>query len=404
MKKLVSAYIGTNLVIRIVIGLVIGLLFGIFVPGLAGVGTLGVLFVEALKAIAPIMVFLLVMCSLMESKGKIGKKISNVVILYLVSTLIAAFLAVVMSFLFPLTLALPESVATSEAPGSVSEVLTNLVIGIVSNPIDAVASGNYLSILFWSVIVGLLFKTNAKDSSKQFVVDVKDVFSRIMSGIIQFAPIGIFGLVYMIVSERGADALKNYASVILLLCSTMLIQFFVVNAIVVGVTIKANPYPLIFKCLAKSGITAFCTRSSAANIPVNMKLCEELKLDEELYAVSIPLGSTINMDGAAITITIMSIAAANTVGAQITIPMAIACSIVAALGACGTSGVTGGSLLLIPVGCALFGIDDNVAMQVVAVGFIISFIQDSLETALNSSSDVLYTAAVDFKASGRKKI
>ena len=404
MKKLVSAYTDINLVIRIVIALVIGLLFGIFVPGLEGIGLLGDLFVGALKAIAPILVFLLVMSSLMESKGKIGKKITNVVILYLVSTLIAAFLAVVMSFLFPLTLVLPESAATGEAPGSVSEVLTNLVIGIVSNPIDAVASGNYLSILFWSVIIGLLFKTTATDSSKQFVVDVKNVFSKIISGIIQFAPIGILGLVYTTVSEQGADVFKNYASIILLLCSTMLIQFFVVNAIVVGATIKANPYPLIFRCLRKSGITAFFTRSSAANIPVNMKLCEELKLDEELYAVSIPLGSTINMDGAAITITIMSIAAANTVGAQVTIPMAIVCSIVAALGACGTSGVTGGSLLLIPMGCALFGIGDDVAMQVVAVGFIISFIQDSLETALNSSSDALYTAAVDFRAGGRKKI
>lgn len=404
MKNVLKKYTETNLVIRIVIALILGAILGLLVPNLTVISILGTMFVGALKAVAPILVFLLVMSSLMSSGGGIGKRLSTVVTLYLSSTLLAAVLAVIASFIFPLKLVFMAPAASDSAPGSVGEVFQNILTGIVSNPVQAIATGNYISILFWAVLIGIGFKTIASDSSKRMIKDFSDTFSKMIAWVIQCAPFGILGLVYQTVSELGTEVFKNYASIILLLCGTMLFQTFVINALIVGITIKANPYPLLFTCLRKSAITAFFTRSSAANIPVNMQLCEELGLDEELYSVSIPLGSTINMDGAAITITIMSIAAAYTVGVPITLPMAIGCSIIATLGACGTSGVTGGSLLLIPMGCALFGIGEDIAMQVVAVGFIISFIQDSMETALNSSGDVLFTAAADFRAHNRKKI
>ncbi len=404
MKKIIEGYVKTNLVIRIVIALIIGATLGLTVPDIYFIGVFGSLFVGALKALAPILVFLLVMSSLMNSKGEIGKRMTSVVLLYLLSTLIASVIAVFASFMFPLTLILSHNGVSAEAPGSVGEIFDGILTGIVSNPIQAISTGNYISILFWAVLIGIAFKTIADDASKRIVQDLSDTFSKLITWIIQFAPFGIFGLVYSTVAEFGAEVFENYAGLILLLCGTMLFQMLVVNAIIVAFTIKANPYPLLFTCLRRSAITAFFTRSSAANIPVNMQLCKDLNLDEELYSVSIPLGSTINMDGAAITITIMSITAAHTLGIPITLPMAISCSIVATLAACGTSGVTGGSLLLIPMGCSLLGISNDLAMQVVAVGFIISFIQDSIETALNSSSDVLFTAAADFRANNRKKI
>lgn len=404
MKKIIDGYVQTNLVIRILIALVIGGTLGIVAPDIEFIGVIGSLFVGALKALAPMLVFLLVMSSLMNSKGEIGKRMTTVVVLYMISTLVAAILAVIVSFLFPLTLILSGQGVSAEAPGSVGEVFNGLLTGIVSNPIQAIATGNYISILFWAVLMGIAFKTIADNTSKRLIQNLSDTFSKLITWVIQFAPFGIFGLVYSTVSEFGVEVFENYANLILLLCGTMLFQMFVINAIIVAITIKANPYPLLFTCIRHSAITAFFTRSSAANIPVNMHLSKELNLDEELYSVSIPLGSTINMDGAAITITIMSIAAAHTLGIPITLSMAIGCSIIATLCACGTSGVTGGSLLLVPMGCALFGISGDIAMQVVAVGFIISFIQDSIETALNSSSDVLFTAAADFRAHNRKKI
>lgn len=386
-----------SLIARIAIGLGIGAVLGFVAPGLAWIGMLGELFVGALKAIAPILVFVLVASSLANSKGGNMQKFQTVIALYLLSTLVAAIVSVFSSFAFRVVIPLRglEAVDVSAAPQGMSEVVANLLKSVIANPVDALASANYISILFWAVVFGFALK-HAAVETKKMLENLADAVSMVVRWVIASAPFGILGLIFSAVSSSGAEIFKTYGQLIVLLVGTMLFVALVVNPLIVAIVLRRNPYPLVFRCLRQSGVTAFFTRSSAANIPVNMELCKELGLDEDLYSVSIPLGSTINMDGAAVTITIFSLVAAFTTGVSVTLPMAIFLSIVATFSACGTSGVAGGSLMLVPLGCSLFGISNDIAMQLVGVGFIISVIQDSLETALNSSGDVLFTATAEF--------
>ena len=395
-----------SLIVRILIGLVIGAVLGFVAPGLGWLGVLGELFVGALKAIAPILVFVLVASSLANSKGGNMGKFRTVIVLYLFSTLCAAIVSVFTSFAFPVKIPLTglDAVDAAAAPQGMSEVVMNLLKSIIANPVAALANANYIGILFWAVVFGVALKL-AAPATKAMMEDLANGVSTVVRWVIACAPLGIMGLVFSAVSSSGAEIFVTYGRLVALLVGTMLFVALVINPLIVGVMLRHNPYPLVFRCLRQSGVTAFFTRSSAANIPVNMELCKELGLDEDLYSVSIPLGSTINMDGAAVTITIFSLAAAFTTGVPVTLPMAIFLSIVATFSACGTSGVAGGSLMLVPLGCSLFGISNDIAMQLVGVGFIISVIQDSLETALNSSGDVLFTATAEFcdwKKQGRK--
>ncbi len=395
-----------SLIVRILIGLVIGAALGFIVPGQAWIGVPGELFVGALKAIAPILVFVLVASSLANSKGGNMRKFRTVIALYLISTLCAAIVSVFSSFAFPVTVPLTglDAVDTSAAPQGMAEVVHNLLMSIISNPVHALANANYIGILFWAVVFGVALKA-AAPATKQMMENLADAVSNVVRWVIACAPLGILGLMFTAIATSGVEIFKTYGQLILLLVGTMLFVSLVINPLIVALTLRHNPFPLVFRCLRQSGVTAFFTRSSAANIPVNMELCKELGLDEDLYSVSIPLGSTINMDGAAVTITIFSLVAAFTTGLHVTMPMAIFLSIVATFSACGTSGVAGGSLMLVPLGCSLFGISNDIAMQLVGVGFIISVIQDSLETALNSSGDVLFTATAEFRdwrKSGRK--
>ena len=395
-----------SLIVRILIGLVIGAALGFIVPGQAWIGVPGELFVGALKAIAPILVFVLVASSLANSKGGNMRKFRTVIALYLISTLCAAIVSVFSSFAFPVTVPLTglDAVDTSAAPQGMAEVVHNLLMSIISNPVHALANANYIGILFWAVVFGVALKA-AAPATKQMMENLADAVSNVVRWVIACAPLGILGLMFTAIATSGVEIFKTYGQLILLLVGTMLFVSLVINPLIVALTLRHNPFPLVFRCLRQSGVTAFFTRSSAANIPVNMELCKELGLDEDLYSVSIPLGSTINMDGAAVTITIFSLVAAFAAGLHVTLPMAIFLSIVATFSACGTSGVAGGSLMLVPLGCSLFGISNDIAMQLVGVGFIISVIQDSLETALNSSGDVLFTATAEFldwKKRGRK--
>ncbi|MBQ2571173.1 MAG: serine/threonine transporter SstT, partial [Treponema sp.] len=315
-----------------------------------------------------------------------------------VSTLLASLIAVAASFIFPQTIALANEASADSAPAGIGQVLKNLLINAVSNPIDALARANYIGILVWACIFGLALKSIAGDGTKQMLNDFAEALSKVVRWIINLAPFGIMGLVFTTVSSNGMGIFKNYGTLLAVLVGSMLFMALVVSPLIVAITLKCNPYPLVWRCLKQSGITAFFTRSSAANIPVNMELCEELGLDKEMYSVSIPLGATINMDGAAITIAIMTLAAAHTLGIVVDIPTALILCVLATLGACGASGVAGGSLLLIPLACSLFGISNDAAMQVVGVGFIIGVVQDSLETALNSAGDVLFTATAEYRA------
>ena len=396
MKRVVSAYAKAPLILRIAIGLVIGLCLGLWVPQAGILTMLGDVFVGALKAIAPILVLVLVISSLASAGKGIGSRFRAVILFYMVSTFIAAVVAVLASFLFPVTIPLSET-ATQAAPSGLGEVFSTLLANMVMNPLQAILSANYVGILTWSVVLGLALRIGASDKTKEVLSDISDAVSKTVSWIIQLAPFGILGLVYGSVSEYGLDIFVDYGKLLLVLVGCMLAVALIVNPLIVGVSLKRNPYPLVFRCLKESGITAFFTRSSAANIPVNMSLCERLGLDREYYSVAIPLGATINMDGAAITITVMSLAAAFSQGIEVNILIAILLSFVAALGACGASGVAGGSLLLIPMACSLLGIGQEIAMQVVAVGFIIGVVQDSLETALNSAGDVLFCATAEFR-------
>jgi len=353
---------------------------------------LGNLFVGALKAVAPVLVFFLVLASIAIQKPGERSHMRPVILLYVVGTLAAAVTAVSLSFMFPLELVLVTNAASATPPEGISEVLSNLLFKVVQNPVEALLTANYIGILAWAIGLGILLR-GAAESSKQSFHDISEAITAIVRGIIQLAPIGIFGLVAATVAETGLSALLSYSKLIVLLLSAMLIMALIVNPILAYFMTRQNPYPLVFRCLRESGVTAFFTRSSAANIPVNLQLCEDLELDEDTYSVSIPLGATINMGGAAITITVMTLAAVNTLGINVDLPTALLLSVIAAVSACGASGVAGGSLLLIPLACGLFGISNDVAMQVVAVGFIVGVIQDSAETALNSSTDVVFTAA-----------
>ena len=395
MKQLVKKWNDLSLIIRIVIGLVLGTILGVVAPGFTVISVLGDVFVGALKAIAPVLVFILVMSSLANAKGGVGKRFSRVIGLYLLSTCLAAFVAVIGCFLFPVTIQLTDAVDNA-APTGIWEVLGTLLTNMVANPVSAVMNGNYIGILTWSIIFGLALKSLAADATKQAVKDFSDAVSQAVRWIINCAPFGILGLVFTNVSTSGLEIFTEYGKLLALLVGCMLAVALIVDPIVVALCLKRNPYPLVFKCFKESGVTAFFTRSSAANIPVNMNLCERLGLDKDFYSVSIPLGATINMDGAAITITVMALTVANTMGIAVDIPTAFILAVIATLGACGASGVAGGSLLLIPLACSLFGISNDIAMQAVAVGFIIGVVQDSLETAINSSGDVMFAATAEF--------
>lgn len=396
MKKAWDAWTNISLVIRILIGLIIGALLGLIAPQATAIGILGDIFVGALKSIAPLLVFFLVISSLSNATNSHGGVIRTVIVLYMFSTFLAAFIAVIASRLFPVEMVLVDAVTDTAAPQGVVEVLKNLLMNVASNPVSSIANANYVGILAWAVLIGLAFKA-ANDTTKKVLNDISTALSQVVTWIINLAPFGILGLVFTTVSQNGMDIFTSYGKLLLLLVGCMLFIYFVTNPILVYWCIRKNPYPLILKCLKKSAITAFFTRSSAANIPVNMKACEEFGLDKDTYSVTIPLGATINMDGAAITITVMTMATAATLGISVDLPSAIILSILAALSACGASGVAGGSLLLIPLACSLFGISDTVAYQVVAVGFIIGVVQDSVETALNSSSDLLLSAAAEMR-------
>ena len=368
---------------------------GLAVPKVTPIGYLGTLFVSTLKAIAPILVFVLVMSSISKAGSGIGAKFTNVIVLYMLSTFVAAFLAVMVHYLIPLTVTLAQTDTASTAPESLSEIFENLLSNIVENPVNALASGNYLGILFWAVVIGLGLKMTKDETAIHLVEVFSNTISSVVGWVIQCAPFGIMGVVFTAVSTNGLSIFTAYGMLILELVGTMLVVMLVSNPLIMFLCTRENPYPLIFTCIRESAVSAFFTRSSAANIPINMALCEKLGLDRDFYSVSIPLGSTINMDGAAVVITIMSLTLANTLGIQVPVPMAILLAIISTLGVCGTSGVAGGSLLLIPMACSLLGIPGEVSMQMVAVGFVISVIQDSMETALNSSSDVAFTATAE---------
>ena len=405
MKAIGKIWNGTSLIVKILVGLVLGTLFGLLTPQATFLTILGDLFVGALKGIAPLLVFVLVISSLANATGGIGKRFTTVIALYLASTLIAAIMAVIASFLFPMTIKLTTGDIGSTPPGGLLEIFKSILGNIVQNPITAIGTANYVGVLAWAVMLGLAFKAFASPNLKTSLQNISDAVSQVVRWIIGLAPFGILGLVFTAVSTSGLSIFADYGRLLFLLVGTMAFVTLVSNPLIVGLTLRRNPYPLVFKCLRESGITAFFTRSSAANIPVNMSLCERLGLDKDFYSVSIPLGATINMDGAAVVITIMTLAAAHTLGVSVSFVSAIVLSILATLGACGTSGVAGGSLLLIPMACSMFGINNDIAMQVVAVGFIISVIQDSCETAINSSGDVLFTATAEFREwikAGRK--
>ena len=397
MKKLWNKWTEIALVKRILVGLVLGAILGLTVPGATGISILGDVFVSALKAIAPLLVFFLVISSLCNAGNSHGGVIKTVIILYMFSTVLAAVIAVFASMAFPVKLTLATAAATdAAAPQGIAEVLNNLLLNVVANPVSSLVNANYVGILTWAILLGLAFRA-ANDMTKYVLNDIANGTSAVVSWIINMAPFGIFGLVFNTVSTNGLEIFTTYGKLLALLVGCMLFIYFVTNPLLVYWCIRKNPYPLIFHCLKRSALTAFFTRSSAANIPVNMKVCEEMGLDRDTYSVTIPLGATINMDGAAITITVMTMATAFTLGIHVDIPTAIILSLLAALSACGASGVAGGSLLLIPMACSLFGISDDISMQVVAVGFIIGVIQDSVETALNSSSDLLLSASAEFR-------
>ena len=396
MKKLYEQWTSISLVKRIVVGLIIGAVLGLAAPQASGLVILGDVFVGALKGIAPLLVFFLIISSLCHAGKSHGGVIKTVIILYMFSTFLASLIAVFASRLFPVTLTLTVEAADLSAPQGIVEVFRTLLLNIVANPVSAIINANYIGILSWAVLFGIGLR-GANENTKKFFDDVSTGLSKVVTWIISFAPFGILGLVYNAVSTNGLGIFTEYGRLLAVLVGSMLFIYFVTNPILVYWCIRKNPFPLIFKCLKRSAITAFFTRSSAANIPVNMEVCEEMGLDKDTYSVTIPLGATINMDGAAITITIMSLAAAHTLGIPVDLPTGIILSILATLSACGASGVAGGSLLLIPMACSLFGIPNDIAMQVVGVGFIIGVIQDSVETALNSSSDLLLSASAEFR-------
>ncbi len=396
MKQIVKKYVDTPLILRILIGLIIGAILGLFAPGLSFLSVFGTVFVTALKSVAPILVFILVIASLASAGQGLGSRFKDVIIFYMLSTFLAALFAVIMSFIFKVQIPLTVSEIEQSAPSGLGEVFTNLLTNMVSNPVESIINANYVGILTWAIIFGLALRS-AKNTTKKVLNDLSKGVSKAVAWIIQFAPFGIMGLVFGTVNEYGLEIFTTYGRLLLVLVGCMLIVALIIDPLIVAIALHRNPYPLVFRCFEESGVTAFFTRSSAANIPVNMKLCEDLGLDPDYYSVAIPLGSTINMDGAAMTITVLSLAAAFSTGVEVNFFVAIILSFVATLGACGASGVAGGSLLLIPMACSLLGVSQDVAMQMVGVGFIIGVVQDSIETAINSSGDVIFAATAEFR-------
>lgn len=395
MKRFISTWNRTSLIKRIAIGVVIGAVLGLLVPKFTVIGLLGDMFVGGLKAIAPLLVFALVANALSQTREGQQSNMKTVIVLYLFGTFAAALTAVISHYIFPISLKLGEAVATkATAPQGVGEVFKDLLLKMVDNPVNALAQANYIGVLVWAVVFGFAMRT-ASNHTKDLLNTLAEVTSQIVRWIINLAPFGILGLVFNTISENGVGVLADYGVLILVLVGTMAFVALVVNPIIAFVMMGKNPFPLVFRCLKDSGITAFFTRSSAANIPVNLQLCKDLGLNPDTYSVSIPLGSTINMAGAAVTINVLTLAAVTTLGIQVDFATALILSVVSAISACGASGIAGGSLLLVPVACSLFGISNDLAMQVVGVGFIVGVIQDSCETALNSSTDVLFTAVAE---------
>jgi serine/threonine transporter len=398
-QSILTRILSGSLVLQISIGILLGVALALVSPGTAGSAMLlGNLFVSALKAVAPVLVLVLVASAIANRKASHTSQMRPIIVMYLAGTVSAALIAVIVSTLFPTTLALQSDGVAQTAPQGIAEVLQTLLLKIVDNPINAMLNANYIGILVWGVLLGV-FLHHAAQTTRTALHDLSDAVTRIVRVVIRLAPVGIFGLVAGNLAEGGLAVLGSYAQILTVLLGCMLLVALVANPLIVWVKTRQNPYPLVFTALRESGMVAFFTRSSAANIPVNLALCERMDLNEDTYAVSIPLGATINMGGAAITITVLTLAAVHTLGISIDLPTALLLSVVAALSACGASGVPGGSLLLIPLACGLFGISNDIAMQVVAVGFVISVLQDSAETALNSSTDVVFTAAVAAKSS-----
>ena len=395
-KAIGKFYVNTSLIIRIAVGLVIGIILGVFLPEATFVSVFGKIFVGALKGIAPVLVFILITSALSTAGKGIGPRFAKVIGFYIITTLLAAIFATAVSFIFKIKIPFTDAPTDKVPPADLWAVFSTLLTNMVQNPVSAIIDGNYVGILTWSIFLGLALRVVANESTKNVLTDLSNGVAKVVGWIIQIAPFGIIGLCFDAVSELGVGIFADYGLLLALLVGCMLFVSLVINPLIVGVALKRNPYPLVLRCLKESGIQAFFTRSSAANIPVNMKLCKDLGLDEEYYSVSIPLGATINMDGAAITITVMSLAAAFSTGITPNFFIAILLSIIATLGACGASGVPGGSLLLIPMACSLLGVDPGIAMQTVGVGFMIGVIQDSVETALNSSGDVMFAATAEF--------
>lgn len=403
MKRFINVWNRTSLIKRIIIGVILGFILGMTLPKVSAIGILGDLFVGGLKAVAPLLVFVLVASALSQNEKGQKTNMSTIIGLYLVGTLAAALVAVVVNYFFPITLTLNTATQPKlSSPEGVGQVFHSLLLQMVDNPINALGTANYIGVLTWAVIFGLAFRNSNKET-KELLQTIADVTSQVVRWIINLAPFGILGLVFKTISDNGVKILANYGFLILALVGTMLFVALVINPFIAFLFMRKNPYPLVFRCLKDSGLTAFFTRSSAANIPVNMKLCAELGLNKDTYKVSIPLGATINMGGAAITINVLTLAAVNTLGIHVDFPTAFLLSVLSAVSACGASGVTGGSLLLVPVACSLFGISNDLAMQVVGVGFIVGVVQDSCETALNSSTDVLFTAVAEKSVWGKKK-
>lgn len=403
MKRFINVWNRTSLIKRIIIGVILGFILGMTLPKVSAIGILGDLFVGGLKAVAPLLVFVLVASALSQNEKGQKTNMSTIIGLYLVGTLAAALVAVVVNYFFPITLTLDTATQPKlSSPEGVGQVFHSLLLQMVDNPINALGTANYIGVLTWAIIFGLAFRNSNKET-KELLQTIADVTSQVVRWIINLAPFGILGLVFKTISDNGVKILANYGFLILALVGTMLFVALVINPFIAFLFMRKNPYPLVFRCLKDSGLTAFFTRSSAANIPVNMKLCEELGLNKDTYKVSIPLGATINMGGAAITINVLTLAAVNTLGIHVDFPTAFLLSVLSAVSACGASGVAGGSLLLVPVACSLFGISNDLAMQVVGVGFIVGVVQDSCETALNSSTDVLFTAVAEKSVWGKKK-
>lgn len=401
MKEAWKKWSDISLVKRIIVGIIVGAALALLAPEAMGwVSIFGSLFVSGLKAVAPVLVLFLVIHAIAGHKAGKATNMKSIIILYACSTFLAGAVAVIVSFLFPTVITLKESAEGLTPPGNILEVLETLLFNILTNPVTAIMEANYIGILAWAVALGLALK-GASAATKSVLENLADAVTKVVTWVIQLAPFGIMGLVFDAIATTGFSALAEYGKLLAILLGAMAFVALVVNPLLVFIATRQNPYPLTFLTLRESGITAFFTRSSAANIPVNMTLCKKLNLDPDTYTVSIPLGATINMSGAAITISVLTMTAVHTMGIEVDIMTAILLSVVAAVAACGASGVAGGSLLLIPLACSLFGIPNDIAMQVVAVGFIIGVVQDSCETAINSSTDVLFTAAAD-KAKKRK--